>query len=266
DLTTKKVTGLGSMKEGLYHIINVTHDNIDYVVSKLVQDSMQKFSLSALGNIMFDNKVPRDSYDFQDFVTTLLAQKDPVNFKEAVLDPEWCAAMDLELKALDDNSTWELTTLPVGKKAIGSHWLFKTKLKAGGTEERNKTRFSYTHNLSLCYDFQYSTKKKVVIQDPVDDVVEQLAEKTESLAGCLRGSDTFSFCFKVRKQIYSSSCRLCQSEVHMEYQLPLPRYGLDAPPAQEGLSDGYDRTLEYVRYSSCLLGLPRWGSDEKGSR
>ncbi|GKB88799.1 hypothetical protein Tco_0961071, partial [Tanacetum coccineum] len=27
------------------------------------------------------------------------------------------------------------------------------------------------------------TKKKVVIQDPVDDVVEQLTEKTESLAG-----------------------------------------------------------------------------------
>ncbi|GKB69793.1 cysteine-rich receptor-like protein kinase 8 [Tanacetum coccineum] len=62
DLTTRKVTGLGSMKEGLYHLANVTHDKIDFVVSKLMQDSMQKFSLSALGNLKFDNKVPRDSY------------------------------------------------------------------------------------------------------------------------------------------------------------------------------------------------------------
>ncbi|GJX98041.1 hypothetical protein Tco_0355060 [Tanacetum coccineum] len=29
-----------------------------------------------------------------------------------------------------------------------------------------------------------------------------------------------------------------------EDQLPLPRYGLDAPPARAGLSDGYDRTIE----------------------
>lgn len=49
--------------------------------------------------------------------------------------------------------------------------------------------------------------------------------------------------------------------MHTADQLSLPRYGLDAPPARAGLSDGYDRTIEYVRYSSCLLGLTRWGSD-----
>nr|GEW62595.1 cysteine-rich RLK (receptor-like protein kinase) 8 [Tanacetum cinerariifolium] len=76
--------------------------------------------------------------DFQDFVTALLVQNDPVNFKEAVLDSEWCDAMDLELKALDDNSTWELTTMLAGKKAIGSHWIFKTKLKADGNVEERR--------------------------------------------------------------------------------------------------------------------------------
>nr|GEY77675.1 photosystem I P700 apoprotein A2, chloroplastic [Tanacetum cinerariifolium] len=55
------------------------------------------------------------------------------------------------------------------------------------------------------------------------------------------------------------------SKVHTVDKLPLPRYGLDAPPAQAGLSDGYDRTIEYVRYSSFLLGLTRWGLDENGS-
>ncbi|GJV14935.1 retrovirus-related pol polyprotein from transposon TNT 1-94 [Tanacetum coccineum] len=62
DLTTRKVTRLGSMKEGLYHLVNVTHDKIDSMFSKLVQDFMQKFSLSALGNLKFENKVSKDSY------------------------------------------------------------------------------------------------------------------------------------------------------------------------------------------------------------
>nr|GEU72310.1 retrovirus-related Pol polyprotein from transposon TNT 1-94 [Tanacetum cinerariifolium] len=54
---------------------------------------------------------------------------------------------DLELKALDDNGTWELTTLLVGKKAIDSHWLSKTKLKADSTEERKKARLVIQGNI-----------------------------------------------------------------------------------------------------------------------
>nr|GEZ06489.1 cysteine-rich RLK (receptor-like protein kinase) 8 [Tanacetum cinerariifolium] len=65
---------------------------------------------------------------------------DQVNFKEAVADPGWCAAMDVELKDLEENGTSELIVLPEGKNAIDSHWIFKTKLKADGTEERKKVR------------------------------------------------------------------------------------------------------------------------------
>ncbi|GKC70113.1 cysteine-rich receptor-like protein kinase 8, partial [Tanacetum coccineum] len=77
---------------------------------------------------------------FQEFVAALLVQKDPANFKEAVSDPGWCNAIDAELRALEENGTWELTSLHAGKKAIGSHWLFKTKFKADGSEERKKAR------------------------------------------------------------------------------------------------------------------------------
>ncbi|GJV30923.1 retrovirus-related pol polyprotein from transposon RE1 [Tanacetum coccineum] len=63
-------------------------------------------------------------------------------------DLGWCTAIDLELKALDDNGTWELTKLPKGKKAAGSHWIFKTKLKADGTVERKKARL-VVHGLLL---------------------------------------------------------------------------------------------------------------------
>ncbi|GJW78498.1 retrovirus-related pol polyprotein from transposon TNT 1-94 [Tanacetum coccineum] len=78
--------------------------------------------------------------EYQRFISDLLVQKDPTNFEEAIAGPGWCAAMDVKLKALEENGTWELTTLPPGKKAISAHWLFKTKLKADGTEERKKAR------------------------------------------------------------------------------------------------------------------------------
>nr|GEW18652.1 hypothetical protein [Tanacetum cinerariifolium] len=54
--------------------------------------------------------------------------------------------MDLELNALDDNGTWELTSLPTRKKAIGSHWIYKTKLKVDGNVERKKVRLVVNGN------------------------------------------------------------------------------------------------------------------------
>ncbi|GJZ98587.1 cysteine-rich receptor-like protein kinase 8 [Tanacetum coccineum] len=180
DLTTKKATRLGRLKEGLYHLVNVPANKVDSVFSSLVRTSLQKFSLSGVGNksakdscggtwiYFLEQKF--DSFEalksFIKFVTTQFEKKvkivrsdkalefvkgqcgpylasqgikDPVNFNEAIADPGWCAAMDVELKALEENGIWELTVLPAGKKAIGSHWIL-TKLKADGTEERKKAR------------------------------------------------------------------------------------------------------------------------------
>lgn len=61
-------------------------------------------------------------------------------WKEAFNDPKWKAAMVEEMKALAKNETWELTTLPAGKKAVGCRWLFAIKEKADGTIERLKAR------------------------------------------------------------------------------------------------------------------------------
>ncbi|XP_058075536.1 uncharacterized mitochondrial protein AtMg00810-like [Magnolia sinica] len=46
--------------------------------------------------------------------------------------------MSTELRALEDNSTWTLEPLPLGKKPIEYKWVFKTKLKADGSIERYK--------------------------------------------------------------------------------------------------------------------------------
>ena len=44
---------------------------------------------------------------------------EPKHYNHVVLDPKWREAMDNEIKALEANNTWSLTSLPPGKKAIG---------------------------------------------------------------------------------------------------------------------------------------------------
>ncbi|KAL0435806.1 UNVERIFIED_CONTAM: Retrovirus-related Pol polyprotein from transposon RE1 [Sesamum radiatum] len=71
------------------------------------------------------------------FVASLSILQEPRSFSEAVLHQEWRDAMNVELEALEKNKTWKLTALPSGKRPIGCKWVFKTKLKADGTVERN---------------------------------------------------------------------------------------------------------------------------------
>lgn len=54
------------------------------------------------------------------------------SFKEACQDKNWIEAMSQEIKALEDNATWEVVDLFVGKRAIGSKWVFKIKYRANG--------------------------------------------------------------------------------------------------------------------------------------
>ena len=43
--------------------------------------------------------------------------------------------MAVELKALEANHTWQLTTLPPSKVPIGCKWVYKVKYRANGTIE-----------------------------------------------------------------------------------------------------------------------------------
>ncbi|KAL8145624.1 hypothetical protein AgCh_003680 [Apium graveolens] len=62
------------------------------------------------------------------------------SYKEASSNPLWIEAMNKEIHALQENKTWELVDLPKGKKAIGSKWVYKVKLKADGSLDRCKAR------------------------------------------------------------------------------------------------------------------------------
>ena len=65
---------------------------------------------------------------------------DPQTFKEAWHDPRWKEAMDEEFDSLQDNKTWELVSLPPGRKLVQWKWVYKTKIASDGTTTKYKDR------------------------------------------------------------------------------------------------------------------------------
>ncbi|KAL2923679.1 Retrovirus-related Pol polyprotein from transposon TNT 1-94 [Bienertia sinuspersici] len=80
------------------------------------------------------------SSSHKSFLSSVCEYKEPKSFKEASTKPEWVEAMQKEIDALNKNNTWTFVDLPKGKKAIGSKWVYKVKLKADGTLDRCKAR------------------------------------------------------------------------------------------------------------------------------
>ena len=78
--------------------------------------------------------------NFANMVTMLVESEEPTSYYEAASQPGWVEAMTKELQALQDNETWDITTLPPGRKAIGCRWVYKSKYKADGSLERKKAR------------------------------------------------------------------------------------------------------------------------------
>lgn len=90
---------------------------------------------------------PLDSFSYS-FLSThnqiindfINAIKEPRSYLQAVKHPGWKSTMDLELQALESNSTWEVVPLLPRKKALPCKWIYKVKLKFDGSLERLKAR------------------------------------------------------------------------------------------------------------------------------
>ena len=67
------------------------------------------------------------SFSSCSFVASLDCISLPNTVREALSHLGWHSAMMDEMQALDDNSTWDLVPLPIGKKAIGCRWVFAIK-------------------------------------------------------------------------------------------------------------------------------------------
>jgi len=70
----------------------------------------------------------------------LAIMEEPSCYKDAAGDENWQAAMKNELQSITKNRTWELVTLPPGKRPIGLKWVFKLKKNAEGEIIKYKAR------------------------------------------------------------------------------------------------------------------------------
>ncbi|WVZ87097.1 hypothetical protein U9M48_033789 [Paspalum notatum var. saurae] len=83
----------------------------------------------------------------------------PSNYRSALADPTWRAAMTEEYQALIDNNTWRLVPRPPGANVVTGKWIFKHKFHADGSLARHKARwvvrgFSQQHGID--YDETFS--------------------------------------------------------------------------------------------------------------
>lgn len=89
--------------------------------------------------------------------------------------------MDMEMKAIERNNTWELTDLPSGAKKIGVKWVYKTKLKENGEVDKFKARLvakGYVQQQGVDYTEVYAP---VARMDTVRMIVALAARKGYTL-------------------------------------------------------------------------------------
>ncbi|GKD76948.1 putative ribonuclease H-like domain-containing protein [Tanacetum coccineum] len=69
-----------------------------------------------------------------------LSQEEPKKVIHALKNPSWIEAMQEYLLQFKLQEFWTLVDLPIGKRAIGSKWVFRNKKDERGIMIRNKAR------------------------------------------------------------------------------------------------------------------------------
>ncbi|GJU08042.1 putative ribonuclease H-like domain-containing protein [Tanacetum coccineum] len=85
----------------------------------------------------------------------VLFNKEPKKIIHALKDPSWIEAMQEELLQFKLQEIWTLVDLLIGKRAIGSKWVFRNKKDEMGIMIRNKARLvgqGYTQEEGIDYD------------------------------------------------------------------------------------------------------------------
>lgn len=85
------------------------------------------------------SRLPKQPQWIQDYVCSNQSSASSID-TEAVLDSRWVDAMKQEIRALEENDTWEVVSLPQGKVPIGCKWVYRIKYQPDGSIERFKAR------------------------------------------------------------------------------------------------------------------------------
>ena len=106
----------------------------------------------------------RMSPEYNRVIQTLMTISVPKNVQEAISSNEWKKAMNEEMEALEKNGTWEMGPLPVGKKLVGSRWVFTIKYHSDGSVARYKAQLvarGYTQSYGIDYNETFALVAKL---------------------------------------------------------------------------------------------------------
>jgi hypothetical protein len=93
---------------------------------------------------------------------------DPLNLCEAIRSEDaskWETAMQEEYDSLVANGTWELSTLPEGRRSVGCKWVFRSKHDASNNIIRYKTRLvakGYSQVAGVDFDETFALVAKFI--------------------------------------------------------------------------------------------------------
>nr|KYP53203.1 Retrovirus-related Pol polyprotein from transposon TNT 1-94 [Cajanus cajan] len=121
------------------NIESLPHSEAPQTEHALATD-LQQYSENELRH---STKVRRQPTYLKDHPLNLFSNgltKAPSDYKEACTLDCWKNAMNAELKALEENNTWTIVDLSLGKHPICCKWVYKIKFHADGKVERYKAR------------------------------------------------------------------------------------------------------------------------------
>ena len=68
-----------------------------------------------------------------------MVESDPKTYEEVASDPRWQTTMKEDFSSLQKSNTWELVSLPPGRKLVQCKWVYKTKFSADGSPLKYKS-------------------------------------------------------------------------------------------------------------------------------
>jgi len=107
---------------------------------------------------------PKKMYDGMIRYSLFSAAGEPNSVEEALADPKWRQAMEVEIQALDKNRTWHLVPGKSGQNIIDCKWVFKIKRKADGSIDRYKARLvakGFKQRYGIDYEDTFSPVVKI---------------------------------------------------------------------------------------------------------
>ena len=137
-----------------------TNDGWSIALSKKARKCTQSKPYPLSNYVSYDRLSP----EYNQVIQALITVSIPKNIQEAMTSPDWRAAMEEEMTALEKNGTWEMGPLPAGMKLVGSRWVFTIKYHSDGSIARYKARLvarGHTQSYGIDYNETFASMAKL---------------------------------------------------------------------------------------------------------